>query len=182
MLVSYGHGKDSVEKTVGTLQFAGVTSIVDIRSSPTSSKNPQFYGEEMERWLPSSIQYRWDVRLGGHRNATLGNPNTALRVRGFKNYAAYMWTEEFLAGIEDLIAESDSGVVAFMCAESLWWRCHRRMVSDFLVAARNIPVMHLMHNHKLVPHDPFSPKSDTGIRLMDNGLLIYDGGQQLLAA
>lgn len=181
MLISYGHGTDSIEKTIGTLKSAGVTKLKDVRSARSSEHNPQFYQEAMEEWLPEAgIEYSWDERLGGHRKATKGNPNTGWRVRGFKNYAPHMWSKEFLTAIDDLTDEAEGEIIAFMCAESLWWSCHRRMIADFLQVARDVPVTHLMHDRKLQPHDPYL--NDTGIRLMDNGLLIYDHGQQLLTA
>ena len=184
MLVSYGHGTDPIDKTVATLRSAGVTSLVDVRTGPGSRRNPQFMKAAMEEWLPEvGIKYRWEKRLGGFRPEVEGNPNVCLREEGFRNYAPHMWSEEFLDAIGEVIEEAEDCVLAYMCSESLWWSCHRRMISDFLQVARDIPVMHLMHDHKLVPHNPYGKgKSDTGIRLMDNGLLIYDGGQQLLAA
>ena len=184
MLISYGHGADSIEKTLETLGSAGVTSLVDVRKGPGSRRNPQFMRGAMEEWLPEAgIRYRWDKRLGGFRPPVKDSPDVCWDNDSFRNYASHMRAEEFLTGLSDLIDEADAWQTAFMCSEPVWWRCHRRLIADFLQVAREIPVMHLMHDHRLVPHNPYGKgKSDTGIRLMDNGLLIYDGGQQLLAA
>ena len=93
----------------------------------------------------------------------------------FRGYAGYMRTSEFLAAADELIAEASTQRVAAMCSESLWWRCHRRLVADFVSVARGLPVLHLMHDGRLQEHRP-SP----GIRLRDDGLLVYDAGQSPL--
>lgn len=181
MLVSYGHGTESVEKTITTLWSAGVKSLVDVRIGPGSRKHPQFMKDSLAEWLPDAgIKYRWDKRLGGFRHNVADSPDVGWQNESFRNYASYMRSEEFLAGIEDLISEARSNTTAFMCSETLWWRCHRRMISDFLAVAKETPVKHLMHDRHLTPHNPYG-KPSTGIRLMDNGLLIYDGKQRLAA-
>ena len=84
---------------------------------------------------------------------------------------------DFLSAIDELLAPADAGRPAVMCSESLWWRCHRRLIADFAEIARGVPVRHLMHDGTLTPHRP-SP----GVRLRADGLLVYDGGQQQLDA
>jgi len=173
MILAYGHGTDSSERTVATLRGAGVRLVVDIRVSPGSRRNPQFARAELERWLPESgISYRWDKRLGGFRKPGPDNPDVAWREDMFRGYAEHMRSAAFLSAIAAVLADAASQQVAVMCSESLWWRCHRRLVADFVSAARGIPVRHLMHDGRLEDHRP-SP----GLRLRDDGLLVYDAGQ-----
>jgi uncharacterized protein (DUF488 family) len=173
MLLTYGHGTDSAERTAATLAAAGVASLVDIRTAPGSRRNPQFARAAMEEWLPQAgITYRWEKRLGGFRRPSAGNPDVAWREDMFRGYAEYMRSADFLEAIGAVLAEAGERPVAVMCSESLWWRCHRRLVADFASAARGVEVRHLMHDGRLEPHRP----SD-GLRLRDDGLLVYDGGQ-----
>ena len=176
MLLTYGHGTDSAERTVATLAGAGVTSLVDIRTAPGSRRNPQFARAAMEEWLPSAgIAYRWEKRLGGFRKPSVGNPDVAWREDMFRGYAEYMRSEDFQVAIDAVLAEAEAGQVTVMCSESLWWRCHRRLVADFVAVARGTEVRHLMHDGRMEDHRP----SD-GLRLREDGLLVYDGGQATL--
>lgn len=182
MLLTYGHGTDSAERTVAILAGAGVATVVDIRTAPGSRRNPQFTRAAMEEWLPTAgIGYRWDKRLGGFRRPSAGNPDVVWREDMFRGYAEYMRTAEFGAAIDAMLAEAgsagsaESARLAVMCSESLWWRCHRRLVADFASVARGVEVRHLMHDGRVEAHRP-SP----GLRLRDDGLLIYDDGQPTL--
>jgi uncharacterized protein (DUF488 family) len=176
LLLTYGHGTDSPERTVETLRGAAVASIVDIRTAPGSRRNPQFARAELSRWLPAAgISYRWDKRLGGFRRPGQDNPDVAWREPMFRGYAEHMRSPEFLAAIEPILAEAAERSVAIMCAETLWWRCHRRLVADFASAARGFGVGHIMHDGSIADHRP-SP----GLRLRDDGLLVYDAGQSPL--
>jgi uncharacterized protein (DUF488 family) len=176
MLLTYGHGTESEERTVATLAGAGVASLVDIRTAPGSRRHPQFARAAMEEWLPEAgIAYRWEKRLGGFRQPSAANPDVAWRESMFRGYAEHMRSADFRAAIDAVLAEAQSRQVAVMCSESLWWRCHRRLVADFASAARGVEVRHLMHDGRLDPHRP----SD-GLRLRDDGLLVYDSGQPTL--
>jgi uncharacterized protein (DUF488 family) len=173
MLLTYGHGTDSAERTVATLQAASVASLVDIRIAPGSRRHPQFARADMERWLPDAgIRYRWDKRLGGFRKPAPDSPDVAWREDMFRGYAGYMRSADFLAAIDQVLAEAAERQVAVMCSESVWWRCHRRLVADFVSIARGVEVRHLMHDGRLEPHRP-----SAGVRLREDGLLVYDGGQ-----
>ncbi|MGH3211501.1 MAG: DUF488 family protein [Trebonia sp.] len=173
MLLTYGHGTESAERTVATLAGACVASLVDIRTAPGSRRNPQFARAAMEDWLPAAgIAYRWEKRLGGFRKPSAGNPDVAWRESLFRGYAEYMRTPDFADAIGAVLAEAEARQVAVMCSESLWWRCHRRLVADFVSVARQVEVRHLMHDGRVEPHRP-SP----GLRLRDDGLLVYDAGQ-----
>ncbi len=176
MLLTYGHGTDSAEATAATLVVAGVASLVDIRTAPGSRRHPQFARDALAQWLPAAgVAYRWDKRLGGFRRPGPDNPDTAWREAMFRGYAEHMRTPAFLDAIGAVLAEAETRQVAVMCSESLWWRCHRRLLADFAGAARGTEVRHLMHDGLTQPHRP----SD-GVRLRDDGLLVYDSGQETL--
>lgn len=176
MILTYGHGTDSSERTVATLRGAGIRGIVDIRVAPGSRRNPQFARSELERWLPEAgISYRWDRRLGGFRKPGPDNPDTAWREEMFRGYAEHMRTDAFLSAISAVLSDAAAAQIAVMCSESLWWRCHRRLVADFLSVARGVPVRHLMHDGRTGEH-----RLSPGLRLRDDGLLVYDAGQDTL--
>jgi uncharacterized protein (DUF488 family) len=176
MLLTYGHGSEDSERTVATLRAAAVASLVDIRTAPGSRRNPQFARAAMEHWLPEAgISYRWEKRLGGFRKPGADNPDVAWREDMFRGYAEHMRSAGFLEAIGGVLDEATMRPVAVMCSESLWWRCHRRLVADFARVARGVEVVHLMHDGRLEPHRP-SP----GLRLRHDGLLVYDGGQPTL--
>jgi uncharacterized protein (DUF488 family) len=176
MLLTYGHGTDSAERTAATLAGAGVASLVDIRTAPGSRRNPQFVRAAMEEWLPAAgVAYRWEKRLGGFRKPSASNPDVVWREDMFRGYAEHMRSADFQAAIDAVLAEAESRQVTVMCSESLWWRCHRRLLADFVTVARGVEVRHLMHDGRVEPHRP----SD-GLRLGENRLLVYDGGQNTL--
>jgi uncharacterized protein (DUF488 family) len=179
MLLTYGHGTDSAERTAEILTGAGVTSLVDIRTAPGSRRHPQFARSALEESLPATgIGYRWEKRLGGFRKPGADNPDTAWREEMFRGYAEHMRSAGFLDAAEAVLAEAagtQGGLVAVMCSESLWWRCHRQLLADFASVARQAKVRHLMHDGRLQEHRP-----SAGVRLRDDGLLVYDGGQETL--
>jgi uncharacterized protein (DUF488 family) len=176
MLLTYGHGTESAERTLAILAGAGVSSLVDIRTAPGSRRNPQFVRAAMQEWLPDAgIAYRWEKRLGGFRKPSVGNPDLAWREDMFRGYAEHMRSADFRTAIDAVLAEAQTRSVTVMCSESLWWRCHRRLVADFASVARGVEVRHLMHDGRIEAHRP-SP----GLRLRDDGLLVYDGGQATL--
>jgi uncharacterized protein (DUF488 family) len=153
------------------LQEAGVGHVVDVRSYPASRRNPQHSLEQLELSLPAAgIGYSWDRRLGGRRRPKPQSPNVALREEAFRGYADHMATTEFDAGLDDLVIRAATAHVSVMCAESVWWRCHRRLLADALVLLRGVPVIHLFHDGRQRPHPP-SPEA----RVLD-GRLVYDVG------
>ena len=190
MLLTYGHGTEPAERTVDLLREAGVSSLVDIRTAPGSRRHPQFARAALEEWLPAAgIAYRWEKRLGGFRRPSPDNPDVVWREDMFRGYAEHMRSPDFLAAIDAVLAEAELAEadlaeaaaepethrVTVMCSESLWWRCHRRLVADFAAVARGIEVRHLMHDGRLEAHRP-----TPGVRLRDDGLLVYDAGQDQL--
>ena len=176
MLLTFGHGTATAERMTELLRGAGVTVLVDVRTAPGSRRHPHVARAELERWLPGAgIAYRWDKRLGGFRKAAPGSPDTAWREDMFRGYAAHMRTDGFLAAVDDQLAQADADLTAVMCAESLWWRCHRRLLADFAVAARGVPVRHLLHDGRVEEH-----RLSPGLRRREDGLLVYDAGQASL--
>ncbi|GAA4150949.1 DUF488 domain-containing protein [Actinomadura keratinilytica] len=180
-LITFGHGTAGPDEITSLLGGAGVRLLVDIRTAPGSRRNPHVARRELERRLPEHrVGYRWDKRLGGFRRPPQDSPDLAWREGMFRGYAAHMRTEEFSAAVDDLLADmrtadEDAGAVAVMCSESVWWRCHRRLLADFLVLVRGVPVAHLMHDGRLTGHTPFP-----AARVRQDGLLVYDAGQASL--
>ena len=173
MLVTFGHGTASADRIAQLLRGAAVTGVVDIRIAPGSRRNPHVARSELERWLPGQgISYRWEKRLGGFRRAAPDSPDTVWREAAFRGYAGHMRTAEFLAAVAELLDQAAGQRTAVMCSESLWWRCHRRLVADFVSVARQVPVRHLMPDGRLAAHQP-----TPGLRLRPDGLLVYDAGQ-----
>jgi uncharacterized protein (DUF488 family) len=171
-LYTIGHSTRDFDELVEALRAHGVQSLVDIRAFPMSRRLPHFNRENLELELPKSgIQYIWEPRLGGRRKKTRNDsPNTALRNDSFRNYADYMLTTEFQAAIADLIERADRERVAIMCAERVYFQCHRMLVSDWL-AAHGHQVLHIDATGPVKPHKPLAEG-----RLKGNQL-IYDGGQ-----
>lgn len=127
----------------------------------------------MSCWLPEAgIGYRWEPRLGGWRRMpkdAAESPDVGLRNESFRSYAAYMRTHEFRTAIDDLLMTAAEQQIAVMCAETVWWRCHRKMIADYLTLVRGIEVRHLMHDGKLRPHRPIPAAR------VDGDVLVYDG-------
>ena len=146
-LLTIGHGTASADEFVRLLDGAGVALLIDIRSAPGSRHNPQFGRAEMERWLPMArITYQWERSLGGFRKPSPGSPNTALRHLAFQGYADYMLTPEFVAAAEGLQKLAAGAVITVMCSELLWWRCHRRLLCDYLMLVHGFDIRHIMHD------------------------------------
>jgi uncharacterized protein (DUF488 family) len=176
MLLTFGHGTATAELMTDLLRDACVAVLIDVRTAPGSRRHPHVARAELERWLPEAgICYRWDKRLGGFRKAAPDSPDTAWREDMFRGYAAHMRTGEFQAAMDEALALAASDRTVVMCAESLWWRCHRRLLADFAVAARGVPVRHLLHDGRIEEH-----RLSPGLRRRDDGLLVYDAGQASL--
>jgi uncharacterized protein (DUF488 family) len=184
MLLTYGHGTDSAERTAEILTGAGVSTLVDIRIAPGSKRHPQFARAAMEQWLPAAgIGYRWEKRLGGFRRPSQDSPDVAWREPMFRGYAEHMRGTDFRDAIDAVLIDTglaeaaggQAGRVAVMCSESLWWRCHRRLLADFVSLARGVEVRHLMHDGRTDAH-----RASPGVRLRADGLLVYDAGQDTL--
>jgi uncharacterized protein (DUF488 family) len=168
-IYSVGHGNRTFEELAEALRAHGVRRLADVRSFPGSRRHPHFGRESLERTLPAAgIEYIWMKALGGRRKVRPDSSNTAWRVEGFRAYADYMETSEFAAAIDELIRLAREQPTAYMCAERLWWQCHRRLLSDAL-AVRGHEVVHILDAAKAEPH-----KLTEFLRMQD-GHLLYPG-------
>jgi uncharacterized protein (DUF488 family) len=149
-----GHSTRAITELADLLTFVKVDMLVDIRRFPRSRTNPQFNAETLGPALArSGIGYRHLQSLGGRRSGDSGNTpsrNTRWRESAFRAYADYAETAEFRAGFDALLALTRDHTVAIMCAEAVWWRCHRRIVTDYLIAA-GIEVRHILGPGKIEP-------------------------------
>ncbi len=172
MLLSVGHGRLDREAFTALLAAAGVESLVDIRRYPGSRRNPDVNTDAMAEWLPAAgIAYRTDDRLGGRRRlpADVPNEDPWWQVEQFAAYAAHTRSPEFGTALTELLEQSGGTLTAMMCSESVWWRCHRRLVADVAVLQRGEAVEHLMHDGRRTPHVPAA-----GARLRSDGAVVWD--------
>jgi uncharacterized protein (DUF488 family) len=173
-VLTVGHGTLPAGELTALLAGHDVALLVDVRSYPGSRRNPQFGRAEMAAWLPEAgIAYRWARRLGGRRAVRADSINVALRNAAFRGYADHMTTSEFRRALDEVLAEAAARRTAVMCSESLWWRCHRRLLSDAAELVGGATVAHLMHDGRVTPH----PLTD-GVR-RDGDHLVYDVGGTL---
>jgi uncharacterized protein (DUF488 family) len=143
-LFTIGHSTRKLEEFLGLLQREGVSHLVDVRAFPTSERYPHFALASLEKNLPQQgIRYSHFPSLGGRRRVKRDSRNTLWRNAGFRAYADYMETREFVHALDDLldIAKKESAAIA--CAEAVPWRCHRSLISDAVVA-RGTPVFHIL--------------------------------------
>jgi len=169
-LYTVGHSTRPLEELIETLQAHSIQTLVDIRAFPMSRRLPHFNRESLEKSLPAAgIRYVWIKFLGGYRKKIREeSPNIGLRNASFRNYADYMLTAEFEQAMEELIASAEDSRTAYMCAERVYFRCHRMLVSDWLVA----------HGHEVMHIDgtgPLKPHRLTAEARMVEGKLIYRG-------
>lgn len=181
--LTVGHSTHSLEDFLGLLDGAGVRALADVRRFPGSRRHPHFGREALERALrDAGVRYEHLPQLGGRRSPAPASPNGGWRVAAFRGYADHLRSEEFAAGmarLEELAGSSrggpeaaderagdgpqaadvcargepPAGLLAVMCAEAQWWRCHRRLIADVLVLAGN-EVDHLMPDGRLIAHQP----------------------------
>jgi uncharacterized protein (DUF488 family) len=169
-MYTVGHGARPIETFLEILAAAGVHTLVDVRRFPGSRRHPQF-GRDA---LASAVQeagrrYTWlGETLGGRRSPRPGSRHTALRNAAFAAYADHMDGPEFRAAVDDLIAGAQTGRPAVMCAETLWWHCHRMLIADALVL-RGAEVEHLLEPGAGQPH-----RLTEGLRRGADGWPVYD--------
>lgn len=173
-LYTIGHSTRTLDDLIAALHTHQIQTLVDIRAFPMSRRLPQFNRDSLEQTLPAAgIRYQWMKALGGYRKKTLEeSPNIALRNRSFRNYADYMLAAEFEQAMSDLLALAETSRTASMCAERPYFRCHRMLVSDWLVA----------HGHQVLHIDatgPVKPHSLTAEARIVDGRLIYRGDRLL---
>jgi uncharacterized protein (DUF488 family) len=152
------------------IRGAGLERIVDVRTIPKSRRHPQFVREEMQRWVPelSGAGYAWEPALGGFRRARPDSLNVTLRHPAFRGYADYMETKPFSEALERTLALARDSRLAAMCSETVWWRCHRRLIADAATLLHGVDVRHLMHDGTLRPHIVTE-----GARVTSEGLIRY---------
>jgi uncharacterized protein (DUF488 family) len=168
---SVGHGTLTASAFAELLHGAGIRTIADVRRFPGSRRHPQFGKDELDRWLPAAgIGYRWMPGLGGRRSGSPDSPNVALRNVQFRAYADHMSSTEFAGAVDDLLDLALDAPVAVMCAESVWWRCHRRLLADHLVLVAGVSVEHVHHDGRLTQH----PVTLGARRVAEH--VIYDAG------
>lgn len=176
-LLTFGHGTAGQEELRALLADAGVGVVVDVRRFPGSRRHPHVGRDALAQWLPDAgIAYRWDQRLGGRRRtpAAEGEATAAVsdlwwRVESFRAYATHTRTPEFGDAMLELLAGVARVRTVVMCSESLWWRCHRRLIADVATLVHHVPVLHLDHRGGVAEHEP-----SAGARRTSAGL-VYDG-------
>jgi len=171
-LYTIGHSTRTLDELVSALKAHGIETLVDIRAFPMSRRLPHFNRESLESELSKcGIHYVWMKALGGYRKVTRkDSPNTALRNASFRNYADYTLTPEFEQAMSQLLQLAQHSRTAYMCAERVYFRCHRMIVSDWLVA----------HGHEVLHIDaegPTRPHKLTAEARMVDGRMIYSGDQ-----
>jgi len=169
--LTIGHSTRSIAEFVSLLGEADVGLVADVRSIPRSRTNPQFNSDVLPASLAEAgVAYRHLAELGGRRHRPQNappSPNEFWRNESFRNYADYAETAAFTAGLATLEELARQYRCAVMCAEAVWWRCHRRIISDYLLA-RGIPVLHIMGHNRIEPA-ALTP----GARQLAGGALIY---------
>jgi uncharacterized protein (DUF488 family) len=179
-LLSVGHGTASEAELLDRLALGGVRRLVDIRTAPGSRRHPHLGRDALEQSLPAAgIGYRWDRRLGGFRKPAPDSPDVVWQNESFRGYAGHLRTDEARAGLVDLLADGATEPTAFLCSETVWWRCHRRLVADALVLLHGVPVSHLVPG-RVSPHRP-----TPGARVEGSGaaaVLVYDDVDSAVAA
>ena len=172
-LLTVGHGRLDPNALADLLTGAGVELLVDIRRFPGSRTSPHLARDALADWLPAcGPAYRWEERLGGRRQLPRDepSPDTWWTVPAFRAYAAHTRSADFRSALEALLGEAGAHRVAVMCSETVWWRCHRRLVADVAALAHGVDVRHLMPDGSLRAHRPAE-----GARLRPDGLLFWDG-------
>lgn len=140
-----GHSTRSFTEVIDMLRAEGVRTLVDVRSFPSSRKFPQWNLANIEIALPKDMRYLWIKKLGGRRHTPAGTPtvNGGWQVKAFRDYADYMATSPFNEGLHELLEVAATSNTAIMCSEAVPWRCHRRLITDALLA-RGVPVYNII--------------------------------------
>jgi uncharacterized protein (DUF488 family) len=174
LLYTIGHSTRTLDELVEALRAHQIQTLVDIRAFPMSRRLPQFNREALEQTLPAAgIRYLWMKALGGYRRKILSeSPNIDLRNASFRNYADYMLTKDFSSAMAELLSLAEQSRTAYMCAERVYFHCHRMLVSDWLVA----------HGHEVQHIDgtgPSRPHRLTEEARVIDGEVIYRGDRLL---
>ncbi|HBK45066.1 MAG TPA: hypothetical protein DDZ67_01250 [Xanthomonadaceae bacterium] len=158
-----GHSTRTWDGFLGVLAAHRIEALVDVRRFPGSRRHPWFASEAMARALPGcAVDYHWLPELGGRRKARPGSPNGGWSNAAFQGYADHMASAEFALGLGRALAVAATRRTAFMCAEALWWQCHRRLISD-LLQHRGLRVLHILDEKPAQPH-PGNPMAQAAGR------------------
>lgn len=151
-----GHSTRTLEEFLGLLAQHGITAIADVRRHPGSRRLPWFASEALAASLRAAdIEYAWIPQLGGRRRPRPGSSNTGWRNASFQGYADHLDSAEFAEGLEHALELAGRRATALMCAEGVWWRCHRALISDVL-KLRGFEVLHILDGGEPKPH-PWTP-------------------------
>jgi uncharacterized protein (DUF488 family) len=179
-IFTIGHSTRSLEEFVALLHDSAIELLVDVRAIPRSRRMPQFAIDSLPPSLDAEgIRYEHMPALGGrrhHRKGAPPSPNTYWRVEAFRNYADYAQTPEFGAAIDSLIARAAESRAVIMCAEAVWWRCHRRIITDYLLA-RGLEVVHIMG-----PGQTAAASITPGAQVLPDRTILYVKEPQLFPA
>jgi len=169
-----GHSTRTIDEFISLLKENEINLLADVRVWPGSKRYPQFNKDVLAESLNAhGIRYEHFPELGGKRKSRPDSRNTAWRNASFRGYADYMETEQFQKGIERLLhVAAEAGSTAIMCAEAVWWRCHRSLIADYL-KARGLEVLHILVANRVEPH-PY-----TSAARIVNGELSYEADSLL---
>ena len=152
IVYTIGHSTRPIDQFIALLLAHGVAQLADVRTIPKSRRHPHFAQESLALSLPTAgIVYRHFPGLGGLRKPSPDSPNRGWRHAGFRGYADYMQTPAFAASLNELIAWSGGAPTTMMCAEAVWWQCHRQLIADALVA-RGVDARHIMSEKAAAAH------------------------------
>ena len=169
-IYTIGHSNRTLGEFISLLKENRVHVLADVRSWPSSKSNPQFNQETLRETLQSiGVKYVWlGKELGGYRKQDLGeeSPNKAWTSKGFRNYADYTYTEEFLSGVNKLLSIAEKETTAYMCAERFYWQCHRRIISDYL-KTKGYQITHIVDKGQTREHEL------TSFAKIEDGKLTY---------
>lgn len=165
-----GHSIRTSEAFISLLQRHGIQAIADVRRFPGSRRLPQYMSANLQASLAEhGIAYEWIEALGGRRRAPTGQSSSGWRNASFRGYAEHLNTQEFASGLHRLLRMANERPTAMMCAEVLWWRCHRALVADVL-KFQGTEVLHIHDEQRLAVHPYTSPAR------IENGALTYEEG------
>ena len=174
-LWTVGHSTRSIDEFMALLKHYQLQGVVDVRRHPGSRRLPQFGADTLQTHLAEAgLDYLWLEELGGRRRAAKDSPNSAWRNASFRGYADYLDQPPFEAGLQRLLAFASERRCTLMCAEVLWWRCHRALIADVL-KLRGVEVLHIRDESHADSHPFTSPA-----RLLDGQLSYAPGAGELL--
>jgi uncharacterized protein (DUF488 family) len=169
VIYTIGHSTLAAAAFVDLLAAHEIRQLADIRTIPKSRRHPHFVREALDALLAShAIVYRHFPALGGLRKPRTDSINTAWQNESFRGYADYMQSSAFEDGVADLLTFAQNGRTALMCAEAVWWQCHRRLLADALIV-RDVPVLHILSAGEPKPHEL------SAFARLEGGKVIYPG-------